>query len=913
MMGSESTDTGREAPTPVPPTGPAWRWALIDHAPDVVTVLEPDGRIRFGSPSVERVLGHKPKDLVGQSIYALLHPDDRERGRVVIDAALAHDGLSPATELRVFHQDGEWRWIEILAERLILGDGSVISGVLVTSRDVTERRLSEEALRTSESLYRSAVTAMEEGIIVQDANGVIRACNASAQRILGFRSSDVLGVENPMKDREPMLRENGEPFAREEHPAMVALRSGEAQSCVLMGLPLPSGAVRWISVNSRPLADGVESSPGAVVTSILDVTERKQAEDSLRRSAELYRLLAENSSDVICRFSPRGRLLYTSPACKAVLGVEPAELVGSRALDLVHPDDVPQLAALREEGDSFTVACRICRKDNGRYVWVESTGRRLRSPLTGEITEVLGVVRDISGRKRAEDHLRRSEENFRALIEGLANAVLVHQNGVIVYVNPAGRAYLGYAAPNDLLGVPLLSLVHIDDRDLTTQRLERDQTSGERPGPEDMRLVCRDGHIVVAEVTSMPVVFDGAASILTICRDLTERKGMLAQLRMSERLASVGTLAAGVAHELNNPLAYIINNLAHTRREIARLAITVCPPEEEKAFDDLRSAIDEAEQGAGRMGEIIRGLKTFARGDDSRRELVDVEQALESAIRLSWSHIRHRAKLTRSYVPAPRIMGSGVKLEQVFVNLLINAAQALPDGRPGAAEISVAMRLVDDRVVVEVSDTGCGIPQEDLPCIFDPFFSTKPIGVGTGLGLSICHGIVSSLGGEISVGSELGKGTTFRVSLPAAEEPQHMNTIPPRSTGRAPRSKVLVIDDDALVARSVRRLLGRTHDVTVAGSGAEALEFLAAGRVFDVIFCDLMMPGMTGMDFHQELLRSAPEVALRVVFATGGAFTPRAQEFLEGTNNLRVEKPFDLATLERAIRSVVSDRPWPAT
>jgi CheY-like chemotaxis protein len=221
----------------------------------------------------------------------------------------------------------------------------------------------------------------------------------------------------------------------------------------------------------------------------------------------------------------------------------------------------------------------------------------------------------------------------------------------------------------------------------------------------------------------------------------------------------------------------------------------------------------------------------------------------------------------------------------------------------------VTTRKEGDRVVVEISDTGCGIPEDELPCIFDPFFSTKPIGVGTGLGLSVCHGIITNLGGEISVNSAPGHGTTFRVSLPAVDEGERKATLPPPSASRAPRSRVLIVDDDVLVARSVGRLLGRFHDVCLVSSAAEALALLVGRddlQEFDVIFCDLMMPGMTGMDLHHELVTKAPEMAARMVFATGGAFTARAQEFLDTTPNLRLEKPFDLALLDRTIRTVVA-------
>jgi CheY-like chemotaxis protein/two-component sensor histidine kinase len=356
-------------------------------------------------------------------------------------------------------------------------------------------------------------------------------------------------------------------------------------------------------------------------------------------------------------------------------------------------------------------------------------------------------------------------------------------------------------------------------------------------------------------------------------------------------LASVGTLAAGVAHEINNPLVYVMSNLDMAIEEIrASAGAAFYAPAKE-----LEEMLVEARQGAERVSKIVRALRIFSRADEERRTSIDLRPTLELAINMTFNEIRHRAKLVTDYGETPQIEADAARLGQVFVNLLVNAAQAIPAGAADANEIRITTSTdPTGKAVVEVRDTGPGIPDQLLGRIFDPFFTTKPVGVGTGLGLSICHSIMTAMGGDISVSSEVGRGTTFQVVIPRARCAQPAPTVAvgvpsPSSSGR--RAAVLVVDDEPGVGMVLRRIL-RDHDVTVLGSGAEALDVIAAGRQFDVIFSDLMMPQMTGMEFYRRVTLRSTDIAARMVFMTGGAFTAFAHEFLDEVGNERIEKPF---------------------
>lgn len=293
------------------------------------------------------------------------------------------------------------------------------------------------------------------------------------------------------------------------------------------------------------------------------------------------------------------------------------------------------------------------------------------------------------------------------------------------------------------------------------------------------------------------------------------------------------------------------------------------------------------------MRDIVRDLKLFSRADEDDRIAVDVERVLESSQRMAWNEIRHRARLVKDFAPVPPDFANESRLGQVFLNLIVNAAQAIPEGRAESNRIRIGTSLgPGGRVVVEVTDTGSGMPPDVLKRLFAPFFTTKPVGVGTGLGLSICHRIVTALGGEIRAESTLGQGSTFRVFLPPADLAKSSTPTPPTAPARTVRrGRVLVIDDEASVGSAIRRVLGSEHEVIVTNRGGDAIARLGTGERFDVILCDLMMPEMTGMDVHAALVDQWPEQADRMIFLTGGAFTVLAREFLARVPSLRIDKP----------------------
>jgi signal transduction histidine kinase/ActR/RegA family two-component response regulator len=376
-------------------------------------------------------------------------------------------------------------------------------------------------------------------------------------------------------------------------------------------------------------------------------------------------------------------------------------------------------------------------------------------------------------------------------------------------------------------------------------------------------------------------------------RELTETRATLVR---AERLSALGQLSASIGHEINNPLSYVIGNLEFVSKELQDL----------EPSQAVTEALRDASSGAERIRRIVHELRAFVRGSDrDRRELVELGDVLGGAIKLVWGELRHRARLERDIRPLPRLVADPIRLTQVFVNVLMNAVQAIPEERNGQLDsvITVRTRVLDDNSVsVEIVDSGVGIPEENQPRLFEPFFSTKPFDKGTGLGLFVSHGIVSALGGRIDVESQVGKGTLVRIVLPVGQESSlpiaRPSSIPPPSVkGR----RLLVIDDDVLVARTLARML-KQHEVEVATSGRDALKRLAEnGTNYDLVLCDLMMPDVTGMDVYEEVERLYPSLASKFVFISGGGITERSRKFLELHAECVLSKPIDGKKLDRIL------------
>ncbi|AGA28853.1 PAS domain S-box protein [Singulisphaera acidiphila] len=556
-----------------------------------------------------------------------------------------------------------------------------------------------------------------------------------------------------------------------------------------------------------------------VVIAFRDISQSKRAALALRESEEKYRLLAENSTDMISRHEPDGTYLYVSPACRTLVGYEPEELIGRSPYDFVHPNDLFELSTtherILESTETFTIVFRALRKD-GRLIWFESTVRTIRDPTTDEVVEIQCASRDVSARKEAEEALRESQEQLQAILD--------NSTAVIYVKDSEGRYILVNQWYETLFKLPRDWIIGKTDHEI----FPREQADVVRAN--DREVLCKGKPIAFEEViphdeglhtyisnkfplrtsSGSPWAVGGISSDITDRKRTEEQllrqnellleavrserqahdalKRAESQLVHAEKLTALGQLVAGVAHEINNPLAFVTSDVSVLKREVGHLRdlLTLCleasdtlavhRPELLAKIRELSERVDlpfmlenldgllnRSSEGLRRIRQIVKDLRDFARLDERDFKDVNLNEGIASTVNIIRGRARTKGvELTTDLTPLPTVACYPGELNQVLLNLLSNAIDATdPGGR-----VTVRTHAVENGVEIQVADTGKGIDPVIRHKIFDPFFTTKPVGEGTGLGLSVSYGIVRSHGGTIDVESEPGQGATFIVRLP---------------------------------------------------------------------------------------------------------------------------------------------------
>jgi PAS domain S-box-containing protein len=572
-------------------------------------------------------------------------------------------------------------------------------------------------------------------------------------------------------------------------------------------------------------------------------------------SGDLYRDVFDRAHDAMLIAGDDGRYVDGNDAALRLLGIDREQLRRT------HATDTPGRHEMRRPDGSI------------RIVEVEATadvqpGRHLI------------VMRDITDELRAGEAATR----FAAIAEYADDAISgTDLEGRVNFWSSSAERLYGYTG-EEVLGRS--SAMLLETPTVLTELLAR-LDRGEHLRHYTAMRVRKDGTRFRGSTTLGPIERDGeVVGFSVVTRDDTERAQLEQQLALVDRLATTGTLAAGIAHEINNPLAALIANFEYVAQQLGG----------EQA---LREPLDDARAAAHRIAEIVRELRHLARPGEVSRARIDVREVAKSTVRIASQEVRARARLVEEYREVPRVLANAARIGQIVINLVVNATQAIAEGDSTHNEIFVGTSTdAQGRAVIAVRDTGRGIPREHIGRIFDPFFTTRPYGAGggSGMGLAICHRLVTELGGEIRVASD-GRGSSFEIVLPPAPPEPAAKPVEPVQPASATQRKILVIDDEPIVGRAVRRVLTPAHDVTVVTSAKAALDLIDRGVTFDLILCDLMMPQMTGMELHEHLSAHAPAVAARMVFLTGGAFTPAARAFVERVSNPCFEKPFDAAQL----------------
>jgi PAS domain S-box-containing protein len=553
----------------------------------------------------------------------------------------------------------------------------------------------------------------------------------------------------------------------------------------------------------------------------------------------------------------------------------------------------------------LTVSRRLTRPllDMTRQVEALTKGQRDVLPVPVKSHDELGLLSEafnrlVRERSQAEGALRASVERHRLVVRNVPVVQwALDSDGQFTLAEGRGLAAFGFES-DEIVGSNLVTLFR--DNAPILKYFSQAKAGQVVSGSFEYGKAVFDSHWGPLRDESGNIV-----GVTAIALDVTEhpqaeraRKDTEAQMGLLERLAATGRLAAGVAHEINNPLTYVISNLEEVRASLRT----------EPANEDLHRLVEEAIGGAERVAAIVRDLRVFARAPAKSENRCDPTKAAESAASLAWNQIRHRARLERDFHATPEAAISDGRLAQVLVNLLMNACLAIPEDRFHEHSIRVSVRYVEPWIVIEVTDNGAGMSLETQAHVFEPFFTTRAPGEGMGLGLALCHTIVTEAGGSITVQSEVAKGTTFRVQLPPATSPPGEATkeLDCDSAADAPgrgRLRLLVIDDEPLIGRSLSRLL-RELDIAFEVRARSALERLRGGEQFDAILCDLMMPEMSGMQFYEIVCQEMPDLGHKILFMSSGAFGGEGEAFVQRMGDRVFEKPGELRLVSKRLREV---------
>ncbi|UTF51968.1 PAS domain S-box protein [Desulfomicrobium sp. ZS1] len=749
---------------------------LVEHQTDLVVKVDVEGRFQYVSPTYCRVFGRSEEELLGMAFMPLVFEDDRQSTQEAMQSLF----VPPHTaymEQRAMTVSG-WRWLA-WNDSAILGPGGEIEAIIGVGRDISERKQAEELLRQSEERFAKAFHSSPAPLIISDiASGRFIDVNARWVDMLGHakeeqigRTSKEVGIWADPRQRDEaiqILRKDG--FFK-EFPIEFLTKTGEIRSALW--------SAEIIILQDREV----------MLSLILDYTERKRAEEALRKSEKLYRSVIDNIHDVFYRTDAKGRLVMVSPSGVRLLAYEHAEEMLGRSNEEFWFDPAARQAFLeRIQRDGFVADFEVVlKRKDGEPVLVATSSGFYRDE-EGMVLGVEGIFRDITERKRTEERLRQSEDKFSRLFKLSPDAISLSdpQSGLLLEINDAYADVTGYESA-ELLGktsVELGLFVNPQSRRRVVEELER---IGHVKNME-VEFRRKNGSHVLCSVSGQFITIGQERFLLSVIRDVTELRRMQEMMIQTEKMVSVGGIAAGIAHEINNPLGIIVQtaqNLVQRTRpdfqkniEVAQsIGLDMALLEKYMQARKILPFVQDMQAAALRAADIIRHMLDFSRRSESRRTSCAVPAIVDRAVALAQSDYDlkksfdfKRIRIVKEYPPdLTRVECTETELEQVFLNLLRNAAQAMSMDESASVDPRIVIRLSNaaSGVRCEFEDNGPGISAEVRRRVFEPFYTTKPPGIGTGLGLSVSYFIVTSgHGGKMWVESAPGAGTRFIIELP---------------------------------------------------------------------------------------------------------------------------------------------------
>jgi two-component system cell cycle sensor histidine kinase/response regulator CckA len=900
---------------------------LVENSLGLICIHDLTGILQYVNPAAAHSLGYRREDGFGQNLSSFLAPAVRHLFSDYLERIACNS--TDTGLMRLLTTDGKeriWLYRNILFNEpgmppLVLGHGLDVTDLklakdelresyrqletIVAQRtadlrnvneilevEAAERRKAEKALKLQALTFQH----ISDAVILNDEEGKIIDWNPAAERIFGYSKAEAMGKQVSMLD--PPNESAG--LARTI--LTVLERDGRW-----------SGEIPFVRKDgSRGLRETIivpvknqRGEPIATVGVNRDITDRSRAEQALRSSEELFRLLVENSSDIVFILDEKGILEFVSPSVERVLGYKPSELLGSSSLHLL-PAEQAQAAFTRIgaclAGDSPAIREYECRHADGSSRMLEVIGRPFRDSAGRNCLVV--NARDTTRRREAEQSLRRSEERYRSLFErNLAGVIHCTLSGELVACNDAFANMLGYSKEE-------IGTLRVDDLYYNREdRLAYLDNLTRHKMVTNYEICFRrkqGGRVwVLANASLTEENPDCSAVIVGTAIDITERKYLEDQLRHSQKMEAVGRLAGGVAHDFNNLLTVVAGYTDIVLDTIAK---------------DTPAAwqMEEIKKAAERAAALTRQLLAFSRRQQIEPAILDLNTVVAGVHNMLRRVIGPGVELVTILHGAPGwIKADTGQVEQVLVNLVVNAGDAMHNG--GKLTIELSNRELSNResdnpaeraprtfVVLSVTDTGCGMTPEVLSRAFEPFFTTKSRGKGTGLGLAIVYGIVKQSGGFVQATSEPGGGATFEIYLPLVKEASEVPRLSEPCVSNLNGSEtVLVVEDESMVRRMVREVLEHHgYRVLEAANGAEALAVLKqTHESVDVILTDVIMPLLGGRQLIEQAITLYPR--LKILYMSGYTEDSIVQEDPLDRNIAFIGKPFAPEALARKVRAVL--------
>jgi PAS domain S-box-containing protein len=884
---------------------------ILEKAADGICICynipaEPYVKFTHWNPRMTIITGYNKEEINKLGWYQTMYQDPGIQKQAIERMAQMRKGNDIiAEEWVITTKDGEKKVLSISTSIIKVVDGTVY--VLAVMQDITKRKQAEEALRESEGRYRLLAENVTDVIWIRDMNLNLTYISPSVKNQQGYSVEEAKARTLEETWTPESLKYIGEVFVEELEMEKDNQKDMSRSRTIEVEIKCKDGSIIWTEAKMSFLRDK-DGEPIGTIGVTRNITERKKGERALRESEATLRS--------IFRAAPTGIGLVRDRVIKQVneqlcemLGYSQKELLEQNARILYLTDEDfdyvgrEKYLQINDKGTG-TVETRWQRKD-GKVIDVILSSTPI-DPNDLSIGVTFTAL-DITVRKQAEEALQESEGKYRTVLEANPDAVVVYDiEGNVIYFNPAFTRIFGWTL-EERIGNKMDIFVP-EEAWRETKMMIKKVLAGERFSGIETHRYNQKGEIIPVSISGAIYKDQNGKPIGSVInlRDITEQKKLESQLQQSQKMEAIGTLAGGIAHDINNILGIILGN--------TELAMDDIPN-----WNPVRLNLEEARIASLRAKDVVRQLLSFARKTEMEKKPTNIIPIVKESFKLLRSSIPTSIEIRQNISKdVDTILADPTQINQILINLCTNADHAMPDG--GIIEIILNNIELDEAntaqhsdlypgryVNLTVTDTGHGISQEVIDRIFDPYFTTKEVGKGTGMGLSVVHGIVKKHNGAITVKSEPGKGTTFSIFFPAVEEDAVIESEP---TEKLPtgNEKILFIDDEPSIVNMTRQMLERLgYEVDTKMSSIEALElFRSKPDQFDLIITDMTMPSMTGDKLVKEVLNIRPDMP--TIICSGFSDKIDAEKAKEIGATEYIEKPVDKRNLAIKVRGVLDGK-----